>query len=248
MIKMKNLLIYLIFLALVNQLQAQSGKSEIRQGNRHFKNEKFDAAELSYRKALEEKKATQIAEFNLGDALYRQEKFEEAGRQFEAAAANDAVKTNSAKALHNLGNSLLQAGKIEESIEAYKSALRKNPGDLDTKYNLTYAQMMKKKQDQQKEKDEQSDKNEQGDKKDQQQDQKDQKDQKDQQNQQDQQGQQDQKDQKPEQQQAKQQNVKISKEDARRLLEALATDEKKVQDKVKKEKAKASKVRTIKDW
>jgi len=217
--KMKNLFICLIFLSLAFQLKAQPGRGDIRQGNRYFKNEKFDNAELAYRKALEEKKVNKLAEFNLGDALYRQKKYEEAGHQFEAAASNEIVKTNSAKAYHNLGNSLLQAGKIEESINAYKDALRRNPGDLDTKYNLCYAQHMKKQQDQQKQQN--GDKNDKNDKNN---------------------------DKKDQQQQSNTQNVKISKEDAKRLLEALATDEKKVQEKVKKEKANASKVRTIKDW
>lgn len=249
---MKNLIICLIACSFAFQLEAQPGRGDIRQGNRYFKDKKFDSSEIAYRKALEEGKVNQIAEFNLGDALYRQEKYEEAGRQFEAAAGREIVKTNSAKAYHNLGNSLLQAGKIDESIDAYKESLRRNPNDLDTKYNLSYAQMMKKKQENQKnDKSDKSDKDDKGD-------QKDQKDQKDQQNQdkqnQDQQQQdqqqQDQKNQDQEQkdQQSKPQNMKISKEDANRLLEALANDEKKVQDKVKKEKAKASKVRTIKDW
>jgi Ca-activated chloride channel family protein len=235
---MQKLIICLVLITLAFRLEAQQGGSEIRQGNRYFKKEKFDVAELSYRKALEEKKVNKKAEFNLGDALYRQKKFEEAGRQFEAAASGDLEKTNSAKAYHNLGNSLLQAGKVEESITAYKDALRRNPGDLDTKYNLSYAQMMKKKQEQNK-KDDKNNK-----------DNKDKKDDKKEPNkdQNQQQQQQDQKDQKADQQQAKQQNAKISKEDAKRLLEALATDEKKVQEKVKKEKANASKVRTLKDW
>jgi len=219
---MKKLIGCLIFLCAALQLNAQSGRGEIRQGNRHFKNEKYENSEKAYRKAAEDKKIDRIAEFNLGDALYRQKKFEEAGHQFEAAAASDAVKSNSAKAYHNLGNSLLQAGKIEESIEAYKNALRRNPADLDTKYNLSYAQMMKKKQDQQKQK---QDDNKNQDNKDQNKDQqnkdqqnKDQKNKdqqnKDQQNKDQQQKPQDQKEQKADQQQNKDQSMKMSKEDA----------------------------------
>jgi tetratricopeptide (TPR) repeat protein len=225
---MKNLFICLILLSLAFQLKAQPGRGDIRQGNRYFKSGKFENSELAYRKALEEKKVNKIAEFNLGDALYRQKKFEEAGRQFEAAASNEVVKTNSAKSWHNLGNSLLQAGRIEESINAYKDALRRNPNDLDTKYNLSYAQMMKKKQ----KKNDKKDKNDKNNDKKEQQEQKQQDGQKQQQK----------------QEQSKDQNVKMSKEDAKRLLEALANDEKKVQEKVKKEKANASKVRTLKDW
>jgi Ca-activated chloride channel family protein len=239
---MKNLFFCLLLLSLGFQIKAQPGRSDIRQGNRYFKSEKFENAELAYRRAAEEKKVSKLAEFNLGDALYRQKKYEEAGRQFEAAASNEMVKTNTAKAYHNLGNSLLQAGKVEESINAYKDALRRNPGDLDTKYNLSYAQMMKKKNEQ-KDKNDKGDKNDQNEQKDKN-DKSDKNEKKSDQQQQDQQQQQE----KQDQQQAKQQNVKISKEDARRLLEALATDEKKVQEKVKKEKANASKVRTLKDW
>jgi len=248
---MKNLSIILILLSFAITGQAQSGRGEVRQGNRYFKKDKYEESEIAYRKALEEKKVDKIAEFNLGDALYRQKKYEEAGRQFEAAASNEIAKTKSAHAYHNLGNSLLQAGKIDESIAAYKDALRKNPTDLDTKYNLSYAQMMKKKQEEQK--NDKSDKNDNKDQKDQK-DQKNQGDNKENQDQQQQnkdqqqQDQKDQNDQKDESKQGDKQNLKISKEDAKRLLEALANDEKKVQEKVKKEKASASRVRTIKDW
>lgn len=243
---MKSLLICLILFLLASSVMAQSGHGDIRQGNRYFKSEKFENAETAYRKAMEEKNIDKIAGFNLGDALYRQKKFEEAGKQFEASASTDAVKANAAKAYHNLGNSLLQEGKIEESINAYKDALRRNPSDLDTKYNLSYAQMMKKKQEQQKDKNDKGDKNDKNENKDKNNQNDKNSDKKDQQQNQDQQKQDQQ--QKDQQQQAKQQNVKISKEDAKRLLEALATDEKKVQEKVKKEKASATKVRTLKDW
>lgn len=248
---MKALFSCLILFILFQPSQAQSGRGDIRQGNRYFKSEKFDQAEVAYRKALEGKKVNQVAGFNLGDALYKQKKYEEAGNQFQSAASSVISKNESAKAYHNLGNSYLQDGKIDESIVAYKDALRKNPTDLSTKYNLSYAQMMKKKQEQQKQ-EQKNDKNDQNkDQKDQQnKDQQQNQDEKKDQNkdQQQQQNKQDQQDQKSDPKQADSKNAKMSKEDAKRLLEALATDEKKVQDKVKKEKANATKVRTLKDW
>lgn len=229
----------------------QTDKRNIRQGNRLYKSEKFTESETSYRKALEAGSWNPVAGFNLGDALYRQEKFEEAGKQFEANAGREGLKENTSKAYHNLGNSLLQSGKIDESIEAYKEALRKNPEDMDTKYNLAYAMNLKKQQQQNKNQQDQQNKDNQQDKQDQQ----------NQQNQnQNQNKNQDQNQQQPNQQNADKrqddqktgenqpQQAKISREDARRLLEALANDEKKVQEKVKKEKAKAVRVRTLKDW
>jgi tetratricopeptide (TPR) repeat protein len=234
---MKHLIISLLATVSFVSLNGQAVKKEIRSGNRYFNSEKYSESETAYRKALAQESRNNMASFNLGDALFRQEKYDEAATHFETSASREIDKTNSAKAYHNLGNAQLMAGKIDESINAYKEALRKNPGDLDTKYNLTYAMNLKKQQQQQQQ---QQQKDQNGDEnKDQNQNQ----EQKDQQSKQDQQ-----KDNQQNQQQAQQQPVKISKEDAKRLLEALANDEKKVQDKVKKEKAAAARTRSIKDW
>ncbi|MFA6351355.1 MAG: hypothetical protein WCW86_03395, partial [Bacteroidales bacterium] len=127
------------------------------------------------------------------------------------------------------------------SIEAYKEALRNNPADLETKYNLVYALNMKEQMEQQQQ--QQPKDGEQEDQEDQQEQENPSSGNQDQQQQQEQQQQQ-----QEQQQQAEPQDAKISREDARRLLEALANDEKQVQEKVKKEQAKASRVRTIKDW
>ena len=230
---MKTILISL-FCVLTIPVIAQQDHKKIRQGNRLFASEKFDESEISYRKAIELDGRNQIAGFNLGDALYRQEKFEEAGRQFQSSAAQNPTRENQSKALHNLGNSLLSAGKIDESIDAYKEALRKNPNDFETKYNLAYAQHLKQNPQQQQKQDQQNQDNQEN-KEDQQQEQ-----------QQQQQEQQQQESKQQEQQQGQPQQ--ISREDAQRLLAALASDEKQVQEKVKKEKARAKRVRTLKDW
>jgi Ca-activated chloride channel homolog len=140
---------------------------------------------------------------------------------------------------------MLKANKLPESIDAYKNSLKLRPDNKEAKYNLSYAQdLLKRQQDQQKkqqEKDKQDQKKDKN-KQDQKKDQKDQKDQDDKNNDQkkDQNNKQDQK-QQPQQQE-------ISKDDAQRLLNSLANDEKNVQEKVKLAKANKSKVRTVKNW
>ena len=161
--------------------------------------------------------------FNLGDAIYKQEKYEDAAGEFSGVTQMNTDKINRAKTFHNLGNSLLKANRLAKSIESYKNALRNNPDDLETKYNLAYAQDLLKQQQQQQQ--------DQGQK------------QKDQNQDQDKEQQQDRQEQKQEQQdKTKQQQQpkpdQISKEDAKRLLEALANDEKNIQEKIKKAKAK----------
>jgi Ca-activated chloride channel family protein len=138
-------------------------------------------------------------------------------------------------AMFNLGNSLLKSDKLEESIEAYKGSLKLKPESPEAKYNLAYAQdMLKKKKEQQQQQQQNKDKQDQ--KKDQ--DKKDKNDKKDENK--DEQKNQDQK------QQQEQQGV--SKDDAERLLNALANEEKNVQEKVKLAKASKERVRTVKNW
>ncbi|HAH23024.1 MAG TPA: hypothetical protein DCL77_04555, partial [Prolixibacteraceae bacterium] len=113
----------------------------------------FNKAEIEYRKAIEKKPEDSKWNFNLADALYKQKKFDESAEKFKDIAEHSSDKIDKSRALHNMGNSMLMNNKLEESIEAYKQALRNNPQDLETKYNLLYAMNMKKKQDKQKKKD-----------------------------------------------------------------------------------------------
>jgi len=160
-----------------------------------------------------------------------------------------------AGAYHNLGNSLLETKKYDESIEAYKKALLNNPKDDATRYNLSYAQEMLKKQQQQNKQNQQnnqnnqqnkdknkSDKNNQ-DKKNQDKNNQD----KDKQNQNNNPNQQN-KDQDKQNQQNKPQPNDVSKEDAQRMLDALNNQEQGTQDKLKNKKVKAGQARIEKDW
>ena len=213
---------------------AQSEKKFIRQGNREYQKNRYSDSEISYRRAIDKNKSAPDAVFNVGDALYKQKKFEDAGKQFIENNNMNEKKEKKAAALFNLGNANLMARKLEESIDAYKKSLLLNSSNMEAKYNLAYAQdLLKQQQQQNKEKQDQN--------KDQNKNQEDKKNQKQDNNQQ-QNNNQEQKKQNQQQQQS------ISKEDAERLLKALANDEEKVQEKVKLAKAAKSKERTLKNW
>ena len=235
-----------LIISLLGSVQAygQAEKKYIRQGNNEFSKGNFPESEVLYRKAID-KKTVPDAQFNLGDALYKQEKYEDAGRNFidNATKVDDMVKKSNS--FFNLGNSLLNSQKIEESIEAYKNSLKLNPANMEAKYNLAYAQDLLKQQQEQQQQgqqlNQQNDQNKEQNNKDKQnQDQGQDKNQDQQDKQQNQQQQRD--------QQQNQQQVGVSKEDAQRLLDALANDEKKVQEKVKEAKAASQKVRVLINW
>ncbi len=242
---MKQLFLLLFTLTVAVAASGQNERKFVRSGNQLFMEaikdttrldtSMFGKAEAEYRKALEKRPGHEQWDFNLADALYKQMQFEEAGRKFEELSQKLESPEEQARALHNLGNSQLMQQQIDESIESYKKALRRNPNDLDTKYNLAYAQMLKQQQEQQQQ-DQQN--------QDQQQDQ-DQEQNQDQQQDQQQQQQQDQQ----QQQQQQPQQTKISKQDAEQLLQALQNDEREIQEKVNAEKAKSARpVRTEKEW
>lgn len=258
---MKQLIIIIYIVLQGAVVFAQKEKKYIHNGNKLYQQQKYAEAEASYRQSVEKTKESVAGNFNLGDALYKQKKFDNAAQKFTEIAASSENKTVKAQAYHNLGNSLLESKKLEESIEAYKKSLINNPKDDQTRYNLAYAQEKLKQQQQQDKnnKDKNKDKKDQN-KKDQNKDQKDKdkqdKDKKDQdkkdqdkdQKNKDKQDK-DKKDQDKKDQQGQQpQPDKLSKEDAERMLDALKNEEKNTQDKLKNKKAKGVKGRIVKDW
>ncbi|NLO19739.1 MAG: tetratricopeptide repeat protein [Ignavibacteria bacterium] len=228
-IKMRKLSFLLIVFLLIPLLSfSQNKKTHIREGNKLYKEKKYNDAEVEYRKSLALEKKNHKAIFNLADALYKQEQYDSAAAKFSAIANQNIDQETTAKSYHNLGNSLLKNKNYKESIDAYKQSLRINPKDMDTKYNLEYARKMLIAQQQQ-------------------QDNKDDKDNKNNEDNQNQQQQQDNKNNKDNQnQQQQQQQDKISKEDAKRILQALDQDDKKIQKKLKK--AKPVKIKPEKQW
>ncbi len=241
----QKIIIILLGIFSVVSVWAQQERKYVRKGNSNYQKKEYNKADVQYRKALEKNNNSFEAKFNIGDALYKQGKYPEAAQQFQSISALARNKKEKAKVFHNMGNAFLKAhqqvaqadtnGFLQKSIDAYKMALKNNPEDMDTKYNLSYALKMLKKQQQQQKQNKQNKQN---------------KDNKDKQKQnkknQDKKKQDQQKKQEQQKEQAQQQKQKMSKEDAARLLKALQQNENKLQEKLKKQKA--QKVKVEKDW
>ena len=216
----------------------QNKKKLIKEGNKLYNDSSYNMAEMKYRKSLEKDQNYFNAAFNLADAVYKQERYEEASTFFESLKDNARNDLDLAHINHNLGNSLLKEGKLNEAIDAYKNSLRLNSNDDDTRYNLAYAQKMKQQQEQQQNKNQ-----------DKEQDKEQVKDQdKDQDKEQNKEERQNQEEQKNNNDKNPQQKDEMSKEDAEKMLEALLQKEKELQEKLQKKKVKGQKIKILKDW
>lgn len=130
-------------------LIAQSERKMTRNGNTNYETGNFIDAEINYKKALEKNSDLLEAQFNLGDALVKQERFDEALEAFEKVSASTENQNLKADALHNKGNVLLSQQDLEGAIESYKDALRINPKDHETRYNYAYVKKLLDQQQQQ---------------------------------------------------------------------------------------------------
>ncbi len=238
-------IVILVWIVLnTNTSSAQTTNKLLREGNSFYKNDKYNNATESYSKALQKAPKDVRANFNQGDALFKLNQLEKAQEQYRAAAKLTKNTDIQAEAYYNIGNSFYKQEKYEESVKAYKTSLKLNPKDKEAKYNLLMALAKLKKnggggKDKQKNKDQKENKENKKENKDQQQNKP--SEQNGNNKPQEQQG-------KQNPQQAKEQQAQMSNEEAQRLLEAIGSEENKVQQKLTKEKGNPKNIKVQKDW
>ena len=245
---MKKILLFcLLTVSVIGASAQRSDRSYVRKGNRMFEDSLFIKAEENYLKAVDINPELNEGYFNLGNAYIAQQKPNEAVEQFRKVAntlegrkkelMNDPsasakelerCREDLAKTYHNTGVVYHMCEEYDKAVESYKQALRNNPNDNETRYNLILAQRMLQNQQQ-----------------DQQQQQQDQQDQQQQQEQEQDQQQQQEK----QQQQEQEQPQDMSQENAEQILEAAMQDEKDVQERVQEQLLKVQPKKPLeKDW
>ncbi len=227
---MKRLIaLYILLFTCSLGAMAQADRQHIRQGNRLYRQQKYDKAEVDYRKAADINQKNPQAMYNLGCALMQQQKDSAAIVQFENAAKMETSKLRKSKSYHNIGVICQGHQMFSEAIDAYKESLRNNPKDDETRYNLALCQRQLKNQQQNQDKNQQN---------------KDNKDQQQNQDKQDQKQNQDNKQDNKDQQQKEQ----MSKENAEQLLQAAMQEEKNTQQKMKQQQQQPKNRRLQRNW
>ncbi len=237
----------------------------VRQGNYAYRSNDYDKALEYYHRAETQLPESPELEYNMGAALHQRESYEEAVERYTRALNTQDIQQE-ARAHYNLGNTYFRMGEYQKAIESYQNTLEINPEDVDAKYNLELARRKLKEQlesqqqqPQQQQKQQQQDQQPQEQEQDQQQGQQPPDDQRQQEQQQQQQGDEEQEqqeqqtepgeDQEKEQPQDRPQTQEqeISREEARRILDALRDDEEQIQKQVQRRQVQSSGY-SGKDW
>ena len=153
---MRNYLTILFLLtSLYSFSQSKALEKIIQAGNEYYRQQQFAKATEQYNKAVEAEPSNKTAQFNQANALYKQDKKVQAAELFAQVAKDATDKEVRSKAFYNKGVILSQQKNLEESIEAYKDALRNNPADREARENLQKALLELKKKNAEKKKDDQ---------------------------------------------------------------------------------------------
>ena len=206
---------------------AQTDRQLIREGNKLFRAGQYADAETRYRKAVEVNKDNPQAIYNLGNALMAQKKDSAAVEEFQKAAKLEKNPLRKYQAFHNIGVICQTKQMFQDAITAYKEALRLNPHDDQTRYNLELCKRQLKNQPQ-------GGGGGNDDKK------------QDEQQQQQQQDQQKKDEQKKEEQE--QQKPQMSKDNAEQLLNAALQQERQTQKRMQEQQQQQGRRRLKKNW
>lgn len=225
----KTFIVLMLFLSSSAFMHAQSDNQLIRKGNKEFEQENYQDAEIHYRRALEENPNNSKALYNLANSLYRQGRFDESINILDGLSQKDLGKISKSDVYHNLGNAQLGEQQIRESIDSYKNALKLDPTDHDTRYNLAYAMNLLDEMEQQQQDDPENGEDEQ--------------EQEQEQPERDEEG-----EQQPEQDEQQPMPDQISQEDAERILDALNQMEQKIQEEIKREESEVPRVKPEREW
>jgi len=120
--------------------------SEVKEGNRHYHEGKYDRARASYTRAKDHAKEESEENFrlhyNLGNTFYKEGNYQKAQKEFQQAlrCSDDDMRE---KAHYNLGNTYFKQGRktgevklLEKAVEQYRKTLEINPENKKAKHNI----------------------------------------------------------------------------------------------------------------
>ncbi|ROI00904.1 tetratricopeptide repeat protein [Chryseobacterium daecheongense] len=145
------ILSFIVAFSFSNLLFGQKNyKTLVYEGNQKFNGKDYDGASSKYMEAIKSNEKDFTAHYNLGNALYKNKKYEEAKAEFEKAQSLSQTLPDKAAALHNLGNTYMQMNQPEKAADYYKQSLKQDPYNEATRKNYEIAKLKEKQNEQKK--------------------------------------------------------------------------------------------------
>lgn len=150
-IMMKKVFLWIFFVVLgIQFLGAQETYNTlIYEGNKEFSRKNYEGSSSKFMQAVKKNEKDFTAHYNLGNALYKKQMYEEAKAEYEKAQSLAKNKNDKMAALYNLGNVYMQTNNHEKAANYYKQALKWDPYNETARKNYEIA-MLKEKEQQQK--------------------------------------------------------------------------------------------------
>lgn len=158
---MRNILLFFILCQTAIVFGQENYKILMHKGNKNFDQKNYDEASQLYSEASQQKAKDFGSHYNLGNAFYRKEMYEDAIAQYEKSLENAENESQRVSALYNMGNAYFQQGNSKKAVDSYKKALKLDPNNDKILHNLRIAQKKEEKKQNQSEKKSQKGQNQQ---------------------------------------------------------------------------------------
>ncbi len=147
-LKLKPAAAAVVLLMLCMPAMAQTEKAIIKEGNDAYNKKDYSTAADQYNKVLLKNPENSTAQYNLGNALYKNEKQDDAIAAYDKSINRLTKPVEKSNAWYNKGVVLHNDKKLPECIAAYKNALKLDPKNEDARQNLQKALQQQKQEDQ----------------------------------------------------------------------------------------------------
>ena len=158
---MRNILLFFILCQTAIVFGQENYKILMHKGNKNFYQKNYDEASQLYSEASQQKAKDFGSHYNLGNAFYRKEMYEDAIAQYEKSLENAEHESQRVSALYNMGNAYFQQGNSKKAVDSYKKALKLDPNNDKILHNLRIAQKKEEKKQNQSENQSQKEQNQQ---------------------------------------------------------------------------------------
>jgi tetratricopeptide (TPR) repeat protein len=224
MIFSKTLIVLFLLLSI-----APGVRDLVGDGNRYYAEGEYEEALEKYQNAQVNAPQSMVIRFNLADALIQLQRVEESLNELSrVVASGDSALASMAS--YNAAKVMTDSGDLEAGISGYVNSLRLNPDDGDAKHNLEL--LLRKLQSQQNQQQQQQEQSQQQD---------------EQKQQQQEQQERDKQQEREQQEQDRSDQQEMSEEDAARILDAVRSEEEKIQEEMHRARAQ-NPIRVEKDW